>query len=625
MQKSFFALSVLMLSGQVLADSKTNTKKTAMPYYRVRPQGTNIVRETAGWESLTNRCCDENTNNAFAVVLEYSQSFRSEDICECLFGQEFDCKDDCGCNIVVAGSCVEGRDDNGFLADNFGLAPDFKSTLNFRPRIRNFVADLEFYRGLDCWAEGLYFRANLPIVNTRWDLRVCETSDQEDSLPHSAGYYSPEVVENKDLNQTALSFFNGTGAPDLGDTVTFQKLKCSKFAAKCDSDTKTALADLELILGYNFVCDQDRTVGISLRTSAPTGNSPKGEYLFEPIAGNGGHWELGAGFNARAALWSGCNDDSSFTFYFDANITHLFDTCQTRCFDLCKAGANSRYMLAQRLKKQDADVITNQTGLNGGPATDSLTASNYVFADEFAPVANLTESKVDVGISVQGDVQLKFVYANECGVNWGFGYNFWGSACEDICLKKNCNNVDITEWALKGDAFVYGFENTANVLDNPHALAATQSGATIAKGLNRTSASCADDTDTSTNPSVDNKQFARFNNVHLEDGLEQPINTSIQPVNLTQEDINYTRTRGISHKIFTHANYSWTECENYTPFLGLGASAEFSPSASCASSCDDACETSCDTSSCSDDTNGNSVRCALNQWSVWVKGGVSFN
>lgn len=629
MQKKFFAITCLVFAGQVLAES-TTTKRDATPYYRVRSQGTNIVRETAGWEALTNRCCEDKLNGAWAVVLDYSQSFRSQDICECLFGQDFGCNDDCGCNIVVAGSCADNRDtDNGFLADNFGLPVDFRSTLNFRPRIRNFVADLEFYLGLDEWAEGLYFRAHLPITNTRWDLRFCETVNESGVANADPGYYNAAGVANSDLLDKATEFFNGRGAPDLGDNVKFHKLACGKFMDDCDpcsSKSETALADLELALGYNFLCNEDYTFGLSLRTAAPTGTRPCGEYFFEPIVGNGHHWELGAGVNFRAGLWNGCDSESSFSLYVDANITHLFDTCQTRCFDLCANGANSRYMLAQKLKKNGTD-LHGQTdeSVVGEAGTGTITASNDVFDNEFAPVANLTKSNVDVGISVQGDVAVKFVYANECGFSWGLGYNFWGSATEDICRKKGCNNVDLSDWALKGDASVYGFLADSTAV----ALAATQSDAKIGQGSNIKAAKCAaaaaDIAAQSANPGIDKKQFALnaaasaatnivYSNPGGPDDDNTQTRTSIQAVRLSDKDINFTRTRGVSHKIFTHFNWSWTDCEDWTPFVGVGASAEFSPSSSCSTSCDTDCNTSCSkSSSCCDDTNGSSVRCALNQ------------
>src|SRR6185436_1681238 len=119
----------------------------------------------------------------------------------------------------------------------------------------------------------------------------------------------------------------------------------------------------------------------------PTGNKPEGEFLFEPIVGNGHHWTLGVGFNAHAMLWRSECDDSCFGFYLDANITHLFSTCQRRAFDLCTPGANSRYMLAQKLG-------TNTQELNGGSST-----SDSQFINIFAPVANLTTSKVNVSAS----------------------------------------------------------------------------------------------------------------------------------------------------------------------------------------------------------------------------------
>lgn len=645
------------LGALVLCGVASTQVQAVTPYFGIRSQGTNAVREMLGWQKLINRCGEEDFYGAAALALEYSQSFRSNRICECLFGDalvstpvstttpsttacDTGCNDTCDtCALTIAGSCVEGRSSSAFLADYFGLPTDFQSTVTFSPKIRNFVADFQFYVGLDEWACGLWFRLNLPLNWTRWDLNFCESITNAGTNPYLPGYFGPALVPTADLLHAAADFFSGS-APSLGDTVTFEGLKYSKWAGSCKSKSKTRLADVEAALGYNFACGEDYNFGISIRTAAPSGNRPDGEFLFEPISGNGKHWELGVGFNTSAVLWRACDSDTTFSVYLDANIMHLFDACQTRTFDLCSAGDNSRYMLAQKL---GANNDTLQGLVDG-----ELVESNSQFANVFAPVANLTASRVDVSVPVVGDVALKFAFETDCGFGFDFGYEFFGSACERICRKKGCNDVTLTDWALKGDAHVYGFFSDEGT-PVPVALAATQSTATINAGTNFPGVACefTDATNSvatgayllaTANPNIDNPQFAFSDGAELfaDLALTTPTRTSIQPITLTDADVNIVTNRNITHKVFAHFNYTWNDREecDWIPFIGVGASAEFaSKGGDCSSDCDTICDaatatvtgtTNCATN-CNSSDKGNCTRCSsLNQWSVWIKGGFAY-
>ncbi len=97
------------------------------------------------------------------------------------------------------------------------------------------------------------------------------------------------------------------------------------------------------MLGYNAWLEHDSHLGFEVRAAIPTGTLPTGEFLFEPVVGNGHHWELGAGFSGHILFWEDDDTDGTFGFYADANITHLFKNSQCRVFDLCNR-TDSRYM-----------------------------------------------------------------------------------------------------------------------------------------------------------------------------------------------------------------------------------------------------------------------------------------
>src|SRR5579885_2372538 len=614
-----FMLSIMPLAlAQSTCPIDTANPCGAAPYFSIRSQGENAVREMVGWQELINLCGMDDFYGAVSVVGEYSESFRNNDIARVLFGNDYTTANGCcGINITGGFNGIKVRSSTDWLADYFGLPRSWRSSIQFTPKIKNFVADVELYLGLAQWAEGLYARIHLPITWTKWNLHPQETVifpgifslDFSGRFGYPAVYFNSLDIPRFNLLNSALEFFNGGQAPILINQqfpVIFDKLTCSKWNT-CGALSKTGVADLELVLGYNAVCTDNGYFGLNIRTAAPTGNHPCGEFLFEPIVGNGGHWQLGGGIDTRAVMWQG-EYDNSLNFYLDANITHLFKACQRRCFDLC-GKPNSRYMLAQRL-------TTNTNGLGGTPTAGDVTPADVTFSDsqfanKFSPVANLTMTKIKVSAAVQGDVALKFTYNNGSGFSYDLGYNFFGRSCEKICRTKPTPLADGMTWALKGDAFVYGFNSNTDI---PIPLAATESCATIHHGTNQ--ANFSSPTYRQANANIDNPEFAVFDTggvvttlIDLVSG-ERQTKTSIQPIFLSEADVDLQGTRIISNKIFTHLNYSWLNREQWIPFLGLGASIEVAHhkqtpvNAECCNSCRST---------------------HASQGAIWIKGGASWN
>ena len=287
-------------------------------------------------------------------------------------------------------------------------------------------------------------------------------------------------------------------------------------------------------------------VGLNIQAAAPTGNE---EFysclLFAPIVGNNKHWELGGGLTGHYTFWRSECEERECGFYIDADVTHMFTKSETRAFDL-KGKPLSRYMYAQKLTKADPALVVGSS------------APSLQFANEFAPVANFAMQNVDVSFDVQGDVIAKFVYTCN-GFDWDLGYNFWGRGCQKVTASCNCG-PDFPEraWALVGNAQLFGFTTGTTI---PHPLSATVSGATAFNGNNGTT------TVQPNNVGVDNPGLATYTAIPLVAiaGAATPpqINGSNAPIPLTVDDLDiHAGTRGISHKIFTNFNYTWTECDN---------------------------------------------------------------
>ena len=582
------------------------------PYYSIRSQGFNTPRHIVGTHNDIHKFDHENVYGSLTVTPEYSRSFDHNSITTCLFGKEVS---DCTGTINISGSTAANRNANDWLADYFYLPSDFKSSINIKPIIDHFVVDFNFYLGLDQWVPGMYIALYTPLTHTRWDLNLKETITNFGSSSHPAGYFSANELTTSGLNNQFTQYANGTTPGPIRQTlatrdviVTLQPLHNAKMS--CKDRTRTRLADLRMELGWNILQEDDWHFGIKFHASAPTGNRPNGEYLFEPVAGNGHHWELGGGITTHVNFWQSQDSDKRIGFHLDAIATHLFGARQKRTFDL-ENKPFSRYMLALRFKDSIDD------NLQGGGTTPSHqfgnTSDGADILAEMAPVANLTCRNVDVSVGVQADITA-FMNVTIRGFSWDLGYNFWARSCEDITFRCNtATPLEAQNWGLKGDARVFGhiIEGGGATLAafTPVALSATQSDATINTGLNGAS---------TINANIDNAQLATAdtNNVELRNApaaaaQTQQINTSINPVFLKETQLLAcdARTQGMSSKIFTHLHYSWLHRTRWVPSLGIGAHVEFDH----------------DNYSCRTECNNDCPRCAVSNWALWVKGGIAFD
>jgi len=626
-------LSLVFLSTSLV----TVASSTVSPKFTIRSQGTNALRRLVGNVDKVDVYDMDAKYWNLSAMLEYTRSFDSEEIAECLFGCFL-----CDNRILkIEGSRACNRDSNALLADYFYLPTDFKSQVTIEPRIQNFLVDFNYYLGLDSIRHGLYFWIQAPLTWTKWSLRTEERVIDAGTNAHDEGYFTVNSLARNELLNNFTEYSVGQ-APGIDNIVTqfalkgddrqnnqqfdtnFQGLQCAKF---CADETDTRLSEVRFALGWNFLLDEDYHLGLNLQVSAPTGNKVKPDYLFAPQNGNDRHWELGAGIGAHYIFWRSEDEDKHFGFYLDANLTHMFKNHQTRCFDLCGKPL-SRYMLAERL------TTTVQDNLKGNDV-----AADAQFAAVFAPVANLTTFDVEVSVGINADIVAMFNYTAGAW-SWDFGYNFWGRSCEKISLDCNqCSPFQENTWALKGDAYVYGYMNAdGNNLftGDPVALSATMNEATITGGKNFGDAgvTAAQIAAGKANPNIDNPQLATGDTSDTQLNVSRTVatqtNTSIQPVFIAQSDVNFVRTKGISNKLFYHMGYTWLEKENWVPYVGVGGEVEWASTGG--KDCKE-CESDCGTkksnnpnkkcnTSCS--TGGTCLKCGLSQWGVWFKFGATF-
>jgi len=601
-----FLLTIIIQTTLIQSDDCCDESFRVAPFVQWRSEGRDTARKLVGTTSHHVYLHDmESFYGTFNITPQYDQIFNGDNLLKCYFGSSLT-----NCNtLAIVGTEIDLPTRNkSWMAENFYLPRDFKSTISFNPTVQNFLVDFNLYVGLDEWVKGLYLRLYGPVVNNRVSLNPCELVEQTGDIGYEPGFFNQSAVPADTLLPTALSFFNGCTTIIVPGIITTPLLK-----AKISDDklSTTGFAELRAELGWNYL-HEDYHFGFNIQTAAPTGKRPHGEFIFETQVGNGKHWELGVGLSAHWTMWRSEDDEKHLDFVFEADVTHLFNASQQRTFDLI-AKPNSRYMLASKMNLKPTTSLFGNT-LPDLDTAGTITQASSQFNNEYSPVANFTTRDVNVSIGVQGDVVVMLNYTHR-SFSWDIGYNYWGMSHEHIELRDSdcAPTFPANTWALKGDAQVYGFIAGTN---QPVALSATESLATIHEGTNIPGEGTTPATSATTNIKVDNAQFAqtldRLGAAVINNNEGNQIRTSIQPLFIKEDDLNIdgAETRGSSNKFFTHFSHTWVDREDWIPYLGIGCEVEFGNTNN-----DDNNDSSCD----------HGISCALSKWAILIKGGVSFD
>ncbi len=521
--KRLFALCMLLI-----CSSQNYAFLRGRSFLSPRSQTDHAERELVGWQEDINLCAD-GAYGSFYIMPIYTHSTKPDELAGYFFGgQEF----------VVAGTQVEDRPDDALLADYFGLPFDFTSTICVKPIIENIILDFNLYMGLDCWYPGLYVRAHAPWVYASWNMQLCENVQNYGSMPYPPGYMASAEITRNDMARDFTEWMYGFSTP-IGD---LQPLKFGKIAG---ARTRTGFSDIQFVFGWNFINDPNYHYGLNVRTSLPTGNTSRALFLFEPMIGNGGHWEFGFGMTGHAIVWHDQDGNPTWGLYGDLNLTHLFPSLQRRSFDFKQNGPSSRYMLIEEI---------------GTPVVQGLLVDGIVAQQQYhsvlMPAINQTTLNAEVAIAVQVDAVIKLCYMHRCFTIEG-GYDFWARTSEQIVCR---DDFASSMYAIKGDAQVYGFnrENQRFV-----ALNVTQSSATIFGGqgdgnANFLNSNADNSLDDAGNPIIATFEFAPGNDeLTLNPPVASDMRGSDQAILLTDNDIDNLSAASpaaLSHSFFC----AWT-------------------------------------------------------------------
>lgn len=500
-KKLYLIICGSMLSTYIHADTSFVNVLQGKSFFSARSQSEDAASELTGWHPFIHRNTPKNYGT-YGFYMTYARSIRANRIAEALFGTDL---------LTISGSMVTNRGHNDILADYFGLSPEFLSEVHLAPRIQNAMVTFQGFWGFNEWIRGLYLQVKIPAVWTEWDMNMTELVNNTGStVPFPPLYMALDAVP-----APVDSFVEA-----LKGNTTFGAMQTPlQFGKVNGAQSKGGISDIQMALGYDFILREHGHAGLNIRIAIPTGTRPDSRFLFEPVVGNGKHWELGVGFSGDVLIWEK-DGDQELRFFADVNLTHLFSSRQLRSFDVhngpcdCDDDINfgSRYIL---IKEFDADG--NAIG-------------------ELAPLINKSTLSCDVHVSMQIDMVFMFGYTYN-NFLFDIGYNGWIRSREKI--KLNCNFPD-NRYALKGiqDTF-FGGGAPSNI---------TQSTATL------------------------------MGNNFADQLLVADVNS---PVFLTEQNIDLhsaAASRAMTHKIFTYLGYAWEERfeqNQYVPFVGIGADIEF--------------------------------------------------
>jgi hypothetical protein len=417
------------------AGAYTTDMLYGISFFKPRSVADNAARDIAGIHQFIYDYYQPDFFTLISVTPAFNHSLRSDLLAINFFGTN--CFDIVGSQVGASLTTPPERRYNTLLADYFGLSPVFESRVRVAPQIINTTLMFDGYFGLNGFCDGLYARIQLPVAWTRWSMHV-----KEDVLhPTTADDVFPAEYMDVPAVSPLVHSWRGAMAGNNAVGQITQDYRYGKIA--CGSLSKHGLAAINIILGYNIAWYEDAHVGIELRVSAPTGNRPTAEYMFEPLIGNSKHWEVGADFTGHVLLWEK-DGEQEWNFFGQINATHFCKSKQRRSFDLCRNGFFSRYLL---LKTFDAD-------------------GNYT--NETIPAINVTTLDCSISNAIQLDIVALFGYTY-AGFVFDIGYNGWIRSSDKIDILgsiptetygikgiQNVSNAGLPSNATQHEATIFG-------------------------------------------------------------------------------------------------------------------------------------------------------------------------
>ena len=368
MRKYLFLL-VMLFSVNLSA-----TKYFSKNYLSTRPAGVNLPMQYTTWHTNLYRKPDAFYNGSIQIVPFYQESNNKTELGK-YFG--FDWGALRGIENIIS---VAPADSTKVFASRkiIHSHDNPKNTLlasyYMHPDQIVWGARFDYNQDLDKILDGLYFRLSIPIVEVEnlVDLSVIG-NDVQSELNGIAKEYS------------FLDYLSG----NVENVVNTNNIQTNLKYAKLDSNrhSSSGFADVDVRVGWKFLAKRKIRSGLNLSLLIPTGKTPKAEWIFEPVHGNGHHWGVGAGLDLSLVLWR--HDNNYIEFMIVADYKYLFQDIEKRTIGIFDPNPN---LAAKTIIKGGQYVLGAQNGQKGVfPLANVLTQDIKVTpASQFDGIANLT-------------------------------------------------------------------------------------------------------------------------------------------------------------------------------------------------------------------------------------------
>lgn len=392
--------------------------KSDRTYLSPRSPGANIAHQYTTWhEHVFGKNCNK-THTSFQLTGFYAESEKRKDL-----GKYFGIGN--GSNSFTVAS-VDAEVDTEFLMHNFDDTQiNASGTVKFSPRQETWGARLDFFQDIHLKCAKFFISASLPIVHVKRSMHMKVTNGQPTRAIGGTEY-------------TLEDFFSG----NFENTAEANNLQSRLEKAKIvGSHSETGLADIELDLGWKALCAKKYHLFVNLGFTIPTSNKPDGEFLFEPIYGNGDHFGLGFGIDSGVTLW--CKDKNHVRFLAAGNYRFLFNNTQKRTVGIKITGQPQRLDHYAPGFKLDQD------------------AGSALF-----PLANILtqDVRVEPGSQIDALAGLSFKF---CHITFDAGYNIFWRDRESVKVKKWTDDTIYLASAGRDTADAYDAVSILANVDTP--------------------------------------------------------------------------------------------------------------------------------------------------------------
>lgn len=326
-----------------------------------------------------------------------------------------------GTNVLsVNSTTVVNKHQNSFTFANYYFIHDRDNTvtnglagdITFAPLRQAWGANVSYKKNIH---KNIFLACHIPMMSVTHQLRASVANETKvDSLGVLDFFQGKEIVTSNAYNRQAA-------------------LTAAKFGGP---QSVSGIAAVNLMTGINLL--EKETIGAcaKLFVSIPTGSPIKGQYLFEPVLGNGRHYEAGLGFDGYLQLHTG--NHCSVDLRGMMNVAYGFKAYETRTVGFLKTRDVGSLLLPQyqlfgEIGKTQAlipaaNILTMPLLVTPGCMMDAGTCVEVIFGDFGFNAGYAVNSKSAETAFIQSWEDKKYAIA---GVSFEANTQFLGNNGDD--------------------------------------------------------------------------------------------------------------------------------------------------------------------------------------------------